>query len=189
MICISQLEHVQNLSVNMIVYGRQCTHGKGTNANTIMSVSFRNKRTWVRRFLQIARYMFELSIDYDRKNSTAICNLFPPSPMSLPSSQFSPCLDGSTQIWQATPLKASWQLQEPLPVIPSKHCPWKLDQHMTEKAHFCWDNVFLCAPFPCQSRGAGIHQYRVYSLGHRNLYNTGATGAHPQIQASRINGN
>lgn len=39
-----------------------------------------------------------------------------------PSSQCSPCLDGSEQMWQATPSKGDWQLQDPFPRIPSKHC-------------------------------------------------------------------
>lgn len=62
----------------------------------------------------------------------------------LPSSQFSPCLDGSTQMWQATPLKTPWQLQEPLPLIPSKHCARQMDQHQRGKAHSSWDvSVYL----------------------------------------------
>lgn len=38
-----------------------------------------------------------------------------------PSSQFSPCLLGSEQRWHPTPLNAGSHLQEPFPLMPSKH--------------------------------------------------------------------
>ncbi len=41
--------------------------------------------------------------------------------ITLPSSQFSPCLLGFKQRWQPTPVNAGSHLQEPFPLMPSKH--------------------------------------------------------------------
>lgn len=54
------------------------------------------------------------------------------------------------------------------------------------RTKICMMELFVCClPFPCRSRDAGILQYRVYNLGHRNLYNILVPVIHVQIQAHK----
>lgn len=80
-----------------------------------------------------------------------------------PSSQFSPCLFGFEQMWQAIPLKPSKHWQLPFPCMPSLH--WKENTRKQK---------WLKLRKPRQSQGVDIKSTFILAVKYRTLRNGGS---------------